>query len=316
MHNTLVDLNLFKVAAALYRTRNVSKAAQELALSQSAVSHALARLRDHFRDPMFVRTSKGVAPTEFARAVQNDILDLISRADLISNKKTRFDPAEVRAQITLATTDYFECLVMPKLLPILEKEAPGLQISLRPTVGELPKKELEEGRFDVAIAGFYRKLPEGFYQSKLYGDTFKCALGKQHSSIKGRLNAEEYFKARHALITLQGDFQDQVTYKVGKSKHERNIVYGSYSFTGLAWVLESSDMILTAPHLLLKRYQEFFPIQVVDCPIDLGSIDIRMIWHMQTHQDPVRKWFRAKLTSICSDLLGNNSVPVMHKTNS
>lgn len=300
MHIRSVDLNLLTVAAALYRTRNVSRAAEELALSQSAVSHALSRLRDQFGDPMFVRTSKGVMPTEFARNIQNDVLDLINRAELISKKRTKFDPAEVKARITLSTTDYFESWIMPRLVPLLAKEAPGIQISIRPTMGELQKRELEEGKFDLAIAGFYENLPEGFFQGKLFTDTFKCAVRRNHPVISDKLTQEQYFKAQHALITLQGDFLNSSVLRIGKIKREREIVYGSYSFTGLAWVLVSSDLLLTAPSFLLKRYQEYFPIQVFDCPVELGAIDVRMIWHAQTHQDPIRQWFRGKLKNICA----------------
>ena len=295
MHISSVDLNLLVIAATLFRNRNVSKAAQELGLSQSAVSHALSRLRDHFDDPMFVRTSKGVAPTEFARNIQTELLDVVHKTELLVNRKKAFDPKEARGRITLSTTDYFEVVVLPKLQPYLAKEAPGLQLSIRPTMGELPKRELEEGRIDFAIAGFYVDLPEGFYQAKLFKDSFGSATRKEHPRIQGRMTEEQYFKEKHALITLQGDFRDTV----GSKKSPRDISYGSYSFTGMAWVLEKSDLVLTAPSLLLKQYQRFFPINVWPCPVRVDPIDIQMIWHAQTHDDPLRVWFREKLRKFC-----------------
>ena len=223
MHISAIDLNLLGIASALYRHRNVSKAAQELGLSQSAVSHALARLRDQFGDPMFVRTSKGVAPTEFARTIQTELLDVVHKSELLMNRKKAFDPKEARGRITLATTDYFEAVVLPKLQPILAREAPGLQISVRPTVGELPKRDLEEGKIDFAVAGFYADLPEGFYKGKLFKDSFRSATRKDHPTIRTRLSVEDYFAAHHALITLQGDFRDSMISQVGKEKtHARH----------------------------------------------------------------------------------------------
>jgi DNA-binding transcriptional LysR family regulator len=79
-------------------------------------------------------------------------------------------------------------------------------------------------------------------------------------------------------------------------------VYGSYSFTGLAWVLESSDLVLTAPNLLLKQYKKFSPIKIFPCPVDLGTIDVRMVWHAQTNEDPLRVWFRRRLKEICAKI--------------
>lgn len=300
VHISAIDLNLLGIASALYRHRNVSKAAQELGLSQSAVSHALARLRDQFGDPMFVRTSKGVAPTEFARTIQTELLDVVHKSELLLNRKKAFDPKEARGRITLATTDYFEAVVFPKLQPILAREAPGLQISVRPTVGELPKRDLEEGKIDLAVAGFYSDLPEGFYKGKLFKDSFGAATRKNHSTIRTRLTVDDYFAAQHALITLQGDFRDSMMTQVGKKKLTREIVYGTYSFTGIAWVLEKSDLVLTAPSLLLKQYQRFFPIQIWPCPVDLDPIEMQMIWHAQTHDDPLRAWFREKLRKVCA----------------
>ncbi len=299
-----VDLNLLVVADALYRHRNVSKASVELGLSQSAVSHALSRLRAYFDDPLFVRASKGVLPTEFARGIQAELVDLVHRADRLVSRRAAFDPAEARGRITFATSDYIESVVMPKLQALLAREAPGLQLSVRPTGGELPKRGLEEGSLDLAIAGFYEGLPEGFYRTKLFSDGFACATCKDHPTIRDRLTADDFFDARHALITLTGDFKDKITSVIGKKRRDRRIVYGSYSFTGIAWVLEEADFVLTAPALLIHQFEPHFPIRVWKPPIDLGRIEIQMVWHEQTHRDPLRAWLRGRLKEVCAKLKG------------
>jgi len=293
MHINQIDLNLLKVAASLYKRRNVSKAAEDLGLSQSAVSHALSRLRDQFQDPMFVRTAKGIAPTEFARSIQTELLELVHRVELLANRKEKFDPKDVKSRLTLATTEYFELVVMAGLQRKISRDAPNLQLSMRPTVGDLPKRELEEGKVDIAIAGFYRDLPEGFYQAKLFSDTFSCATRQGHPVKK--LGISEYFDSDHALITLQGDFRDGIEYGTGKRKRFRHITYGTFSFTSLAWILQETDLVLTAPNLLLEKYRRYFPMKIWPCPVDMGTIDVRMIWHAQTHEDPVRIWFRDQL---------------------
>lgn len=291
-HIKSIDLNLLVIAAALFAHKNVSKAARELGMTQSAVSHALARLRLSFEDPLFVRTSKGIAPTEFAKNMERELLAWIHLGDQLVTRKKEFDPKSVKARIVLATSDYFEVTVMSRLLPILAKESPGLQISIRPTLGDLPKKDLEEGRVDIAIAGHYSEMPEGFFQTKLFDDSFGVAVRKNHSRIQKSLTLEKYIESDHALITLQGDFKDRVSPKL---KRARNITYGTYSFTALPWLLQNTDLVLTAPRRLLERYREYFPLQQFECPVDLGSFTLRMVWHSQTHDNPLHQWFRTKL---------------------
>ncbi len=290
-----VDLNLLVVADALYRHQNVSHAANELGLTQSAVSHALARLREHFRDPLFVRVARGVKPTERAREIRVDLEDLIRRAQALIAPPARFDPKTARGRLTLSTNDFFEVVIMPKLHAELRKEAPHLQLSVRPTRGELPKRDLEDGTVDLAVAGFYENLPEGFYQTKLHTYPFAVAAAKSNSKYGATLTADEYFEARHALITLQGDFRDDVIRKVGKKTQRREILYGTYSFTSLAWILQETDLLLTAPRPLIRKYAEFFPLKIWEPPVETGTMNMRMVWHAQTHENELRTWFRAKL---------------------
>ena len=287
-----LDFNLLFIMESLYRTQNVSKTAEEFFISQSAVSHSIAKLREHFKDPLFVRVSKGVSTTETAKALRNEIEAFVKTARSLGQPPEKFDPTKARARITLATTDMLEIVLMPRLIERLKREAPGIQISIRPTYGYLPKAELESGVYDLAIAGFYKNLPEGFFQSKLLDMDFSTAYRKGHSSIKGQLTVENFFEANHAMITLQGDFKESLSSTTSDKKKSRNFVLGSYSFTGLAWTIASTDLVLTAPTILLRKYQEYFPITIQKPPIAVGEIQVRMIWHLLTHKDPLKVWFR------------------------
>lgn len=302
MNNINLDLNLLLVADSLFRTLSATKTAKEMGLSQSAISHSLARLRVNFGDPLFVRVPKGLAPTQFALEIKNQIEDIVAKGKNLYTRKNEFNPKTAKGRIIISTTDYFEIVVMPKLLKVLREEAPLVQISLRPTLGELPVRELESGVFDLAIAGFYNDLPQGYYQTSLFQDTFSTAWNKKLTKSQNKITINDFYLSDHALITLQGDFKDGLEQKIDGKKYSRNIVYGSHSFTGLAWVLSSSSLYLTGPTLLLKAYQKYFPLTVVDCPIELKRIKIQAVWHSLTNQDPLQKWFREKLKIICSEL--------------
>ena len=288
----MLDLNLLFVAESLYRTLNVSKTAKELNMSQSATSHALNRLRLHFHDPLFVRVSKGMAATEQAKRLQSSIEELTRQAYELSQRQEKFDPLKAKGRVTIATSDMIEVAIVPALLKRLQKEAPGVQLSIRSTGGEFPKGDLENGTYDLAIAGFYDKLPEGFLQSKLIETGFSIAYRTGHPLGPKKPTAAQYFDCEHALITLQGDFKDNLQQVIQGKKRTRRIVFGSYSFTGIAWTLVNSDLVLTAPTILLKRYQEHFALHVQSPPITIPNIELRMAWHSLTHKDPLKKWFR------------------------
>jgi DNA-binding transcriptional LysR family regulator len=300
IHIGAVDLNLLAVAAALYRHRNASRAAVALGVSQSAVSHALARLRRAFGDPMFVRAARGLVATDFARRIEPELVDLVRRSEALFRREPAFDAARAEGRVTLASTDYLDAVVMPYLLERVRARAPGVQVSLRPTQSELPKRDLEDGRVDLAVAGFYRDLPEGFFQARLFVDEFAVAVRKDHPRVGKTLDRDTYFELEHALITLQGDFADRAAEGSGKTRRARAIRYGSYSFTGLAWVLERSDLVLTAPRRLLERYAEHFAIRILPAPVTIAKVDLRMVWHAQTHEDPLRAWFREQLAATCA----------------
>jgi DNA-binding transcriptional LysR family regulator len=277
---------------------NVSKAAQELGVTQSAVSHALAKLRAHFDDPLFVRVPKGVAPTAAAKALRAGFEALAEDGRQLSRaRENGFDISRAQGRFTLATTDYVEVLLVPSLLARLAKEAPNIQLSLRPTGGQLPKAALASGELDAACAGFYRDLPDGFFRTKLFKDDFAVGCRKGHPLGKQPLTRGRYYAADHALITLQGDFKPPTAAAKG-ARRERRIVYGSSSFTGMAWVLAQSDLLLVAPRRLLEVYRASFEIQVLETPVPRPPLELVMTWHALTHQDPVKRWVRTAIKDV------------------
>lgn len=285
-----LDLNLVFVAESLFRHQNVSRAASELGVTQSSVSHSLARLREHFGDPLFVRVARGVAPTDRAKALRASLEEVAEKGRALSAEREAPDPRSASGRFTLAATDYVEVLLMPRLLPRLRREAPGIQLSLRPTGGELPKAELESGAFDVACAGFYRQVPGGFLQTKLFEDDFAVGCREGHPLAKGRLTRARLLAADHALITLQGDLKPS---SAARGRPGPRIVYGSYSFTGMAWALAGSDLLLTAPRRLLEAYRAHFPIVILESPLPRRKLELRMVWHGLTHRDPIKSLVRS-----------------------
>lgn len=293
MNLSTVDLNLLVLFEALAEELNATRAAARLSLTQPAVSHGLKRLREMLGDALFVRNARGLTPTRRAQQLKPQIAMLLEGARGILTERGAFDPAKITLTVRISTTDYYEQIALPGILGALEKKAPGLTIVSRPTLGELPKAEFEAGTIDIAIAGFFGALPEGYYQQKLYEDDFVCVVRRKNPFIRGKLNVEQYLKMRHLMISPQGDLKGRVDALLAKKKQKRLITAGVASFTSTGWILCESDLLLTCPRRLAERFAEYLPVDIHEAPFDVGTISVIQVWHERTHSDPALAWLRA-----------------------
>jgi len=296
------DLNLLRIFQALWLERNVSRAAEKLGLSQPAISNALARMRLDFNDPLFVRASKGMVPTPMAEKVHERIEQALGIITGLYEDEKKFDPFKSERIITIRATDYFQQLVLPKLLHVLEVEAPGMKLISKSLEGKLPKLEMEEGLCDLAIAGYFKALPEGFFQQALLKNGFKCVVRKGHPVLSQKLTLKKYLELKHILINQTGDLHGIVDVELAKSQKKRHIVSGISSFMAPGHVIQKTDLILTAPERLCDHYKEVYGLELLTPPLALPPIEVFQVWHQKVHQDPPIKWLRAKIFEVCKKM--------------
>lgn len=290
-----VDMNLLVVFEALARTQNVSKAATQLNLTQSAVSHALARLRDQFNDPLFVRSPRGIVPTPRANDLRLGISAILEKTEALFNVGGAFNPKTHDGIFQLCTTDYSELVLLPRFFDHLSKEAPNVKVISRPTPSYLPKSALESGEADIAVAGFYGDLPPGFYQQKVFEDEFVVLARKKHPRMKGTMTLEKYLREDHIRIAMHGNLKGEFDTYLEKKGIKRNVVAGLSNFTSPAWILAETDFLLTAPRKLAERYCEYLPVQIFPAPMEIKKLTVMQVWHERTHEDPFQKWMRGEL---------------------
>ena len=288
------DFNLLIVAESVYRTSKLTQTGAELGLSQSAVSHALKRLNELVGRPLFVRGTKGMVATDYGMSLRPRILQWDEESQSLIMSSREFDPFKVSGRVVIAATEYFEAVFGPKILSVFQEKAPKIQLSFLNTLGRVPKEELESGSIDLAIAGFFRNLPEGYFQSALFEDSFAVVSNKS-------LSKTQYLAAKHLLISISGDFEgiiDQALQKEGKT---RQVVCASSSFLSHLYLLKQDDFALTAPKKLIAAYQELMDLKVSKCPVDIPGIKVRMIWHLRSKVDPLKAWARSAIQEICSE---------------
>jgi len=206
-----LDLNLIVVLRALDEFRHVTRAAAHLGVSQSAVSHALGRLRQTFGDNLYVKTPNGMVPTPKAEALARQVAPLVGSIGKILLQEEAFSPSTIKRVFRIQTTDLIEALLLPTVTRMGVDEAPGLQVSFSNVGFSLPRVELEQGKIDLAIAGFFGKLPPGFYRQALTEDSFMCCVHKSSPMAKNKkLGLSAYCAASHVLIAPGGNLTGKV----------------------------------------------------------------------------------------------------------
>ncbi len=296
-----LDLNLLLLAEVVYRHRNLTAAAAELAMTPSAVSHALARLSRHYGAPLFVRAARGVVLTELGAKLAPQLRVFRDAAQQALEREKAFEPDKAEGRIYIASTEFFELVVGQALVAELRQAAPKLQLCFLDAIGLFIYRALEMGQVDLAVAGHFRELPEGLSRRRLFHDEFATLAGGRLPSDRP-LTLEEYLRAPHLLITLTGDLQGKVDDVLHQRGLSRQVATATTSFATPVWLLREQDLLLTAPRTLLVRYQELLGRKAQPCPVAVPGVDIQMIWHQRTQKDPLRQWLRDRIAAHCRAL--------------
>lgn len=202
MHDKLIDLNLLSIFEAVMMELNVSRAAEQLNMTQPAVSHALRRLRRITNDELFIKVPGGVSPTPKALELWEPIRDglLQIRQVLLP---VAFDPATAKQVFTIAMTDYYVSLLLPQLLQILEQTAPNIALRIVPGNVTNAASLLEKSEIDIAIERFFRPSSRLRVQ-ELNRDRYVCIMRRRHPLSQKKLTLKQYVNAKHLLVSLTG----------------------------------------------------------------------------------------------------------------
>lgn len=295
------DLNLLRVFALLLADGNVSRVAQKLRVTQPAISRALARLRDEFADPMFVRSPQGMLPTAKAASLEQPLLEALTRLEALYEGPKAFSPASATGVVRIATTDYFEQVVWVDLVGKLASEAPGLTFVTLMTGAQLQEGALRSGEVQLAIAGFFGELPSGFMRQTILTDKFVTVVRKGHPKIKKKkLTLETFCNLGHVIVSPQGDLEGAVDVSLRKAGYRRHVAASVCSFLSSGPLIASSDLILTAPARLVERFVTSLPLETFEPPIELPPINVVQIWHERFQADPMHIWLRAAIRDMAA----------------
>ena len=292
-----LDLNLLELFECVYRTRNLTAAGAHLGLSQPAMSRALAKLRETYDDPLFVRQQRGVQPTPFA----DQLLEPVSAALAIVRgtvTPTNFAPATDVRLFRIAMSDIGERLFLPRLLGYLARVAPGVAIEVAsPSQAEL-SAELASGGIDLAV-GFLPGLGKAMHEQRLFRERFVYIARKGHPALKRTLTREQLQALPHVVASPPGTQHAAAVEKVLTSRRVRApIALRVRSFLCVGPVVAKTDLVAAVPSNLAALVAEHMGIQVIDPPMALPGFDVSLLWHHRFHRDPGGQWLRAAFVEL------------------
>lgn len=289
------DLNLLNTFVVLAEERSLSLAAKKLHLSQPALSYQLKRMREEFGDPLFIRTRNGYGLTERAESLIPEIKAILTAsANLYSKQK--FDLKTHQREFVLATTTYFEAIVIEKLLMLLKEKAPLVSLKTISLNDNIPIRELESGEYDLAVGAYFNDLPKSFYQKNIGKDHQVCVVRKKHPFLAGKKDLKSYLEFEHIKINVPIDSESRVDKLLSsRGLSQRKIIAKFNNFFTPALVLKSTNSILTVPQKLAQVYKQQFGLEVAALPGTKIELDTQFLWHERHHLDPFHKWIRAEL---------------------
>jgi DNA-binding transcriptional LysR family regulator len=293
------DLNLLVAFDVLMRELNVTRAAEQMYITQSAMSHTLHKLRQQLDDPLLVKTPSGMKPTERALALINPVRALLVETERLIQPPLAFDAASSQRRFVLAATDYIEFLLMPELSGLIEKTAPGIDIHVKRTEMSFPVAQLENGSLDIVL-GFESVLnpPAHLHRQFLFSDSMACVVRQGHPLISKPPSLEEFVAVPHMLISRTGSSVGIIDQKLAELGLERRIKLIVPHFLSAPLIVAKTDMILSLPYRIAEQFTKIAPLAIFPVPIELPEYDLCMIWHPLRDKDPAHLWLRDKIMII------------------
>jgi DNA-binding transcriptional LysR family regulator len=298
VHVGAFDLNLLVVFEALWRERHVTRAARRVGMSQSALSHALKRLRLQFDDELFQPSPRGMLPTPRAQALANPVGDALAMLRQELEAPAPFDPKTLRRTFTLGMSDYGELLFLQKLAARVGRLAPQTTLSIRPF--DQAARDLASGTQDLIMG----PMVEGARHELLFQDPWVCLLRAGHPAAKKRLTLDRYVQLPHVLVSPTGAGEARVDEALRKLGRSRRVTVRVAHFLAGPLAIAESDHIITVPLRLAHALASLRRFTIHKPPLPLPPFTVRQFWHERNDHDPAHRWLRTLVRDIAAETTG------------
>lgn len=301
MNISKIDLNLLIYLDVLLREKNVTRAASRLNITQPAMSNGLKRLRTLFNDPILVRTSDGMVPTERARSLAPVIRKILLELEEALQGEEEFNEKISQRVFRIMASDYAASTLFPSLLRKINKLAPNITIDFM-TPSDVTFHDVEAGRIDMAINRF-DELPQSFHQKTIWRDSFSCLLSAENDIVSD-FNLSSYLASKHVWVSKTGfgvgvgmdpkDVQklgwvDEALARIGKKRDIKVFTRNYHVAMQLAY---EDALVATLPTKAALLHKNDANYAILKPPFEIPDIELKMIWSPLLHHDASHIWFR------------------------
>lgn len=291
------DLNLLITLDAVLTEGSVAGAARRLGLSASAMSRALARLRETTGDPLLVRAGRGLVPTPRALELREPVHRLVEEAHAALRPAAALDLSTLIRTFTLRTREGFVENVGAALVARVNKEAPGVRLRFLPKT-DRETTLLRDGTVDLETGIVGKEAGPEVRTRALFRDRFVGVVRAGHPLARGRMTLARYLAAAHVLVAREGGRQAPVDVALEALGAARNIAATTGSFAAALALARASDLVATVPERQTGILRD--GMHSVDLPVEVPQLTVSMLWHPRMDADPAHRWLRAVVLETCA----------------
>jgi len=294
-----LDLNLLRVLGAIHRTGSVTAAGKALALSQPATSNALARLRDYFKDDLFVRSPGGLQPTRLCERLAPEVQAQLQMLETLVSVRDDFDPARSEMRWRLSLSDLGEMMFLPPLAAALRQQAPQAHVTNVSVAAEDVPAALESRDIDFAI-GILQPRHRGVRAELLFREHYVALTSSSWRPASGpagrTLSARQLSEASLVVASPTATFHGSVEKMLVRMKLSERIVLRARHFGALPELALNTDLLTIVPQMYASNLGQRHDLRVWELPRAAApSYEVRLVWHASTAKDPAHQWIRAQV---------------------
>jgi DNA-binding transcriptional LysR family regulator len=296
-----IDLNLLVVFDAIYAEGSLSRAADRVGMSQPAMSNALARLRAALNDPLFVRRANGMEPTPRARQLVNPVRQALDVLQAGLEIGSSFDFRTAERTFSVATEDFGEIVIMPRLMNWLSNVAPSILVRIATERATAGIDETRRGKVDLALDYIPVDNAELAVQ-QLIAETRVCVARSDHPRVAEGMTLENYLSLRHIVLNRQIPGGAVVSRELARRRLVRHIAMEVPHYLSMPVILLQTDFVATMPRRVAQVIAENYALKLVKLPLDVPDMPFYMSWNKAQTSDPAHRWFRESIRALCDRL--------------
>lgn len=295
------DLNLLPIFVALLEERSVTRAADRLGMTQSALSNALTRLRTMLQDPLFIRERYGMRPTPKAEMLAPALTAALAAMDAVVLGQQAFVPSQADQLITIAPNSYVEFVFVPALVARLSELAPGIRLRTLPFGTDLAETGVISGT-TALVLGRITDPPDNLVVQHVADDGLACVVRADHPKVDGKITKAQYERMKHVNVLPPGRLRAGLFQALERQGLKRDVVVSVNHFLSIPEVVAATDYCATLPKLICRRLGSDARLKVLPAPVDLGTFPMHMAWHVRYRDDPAHIWLRTLAAQVAASL--------------